>query len=95
MNERHDDRTAEQKKTHTWLVAGTDRFMTGFGQDCGRLGRGQVSIAAWACKTEDLALCELWVRERSDMRRVRIVVDPYYPKGRYHLHIYVFSNQDL
>lgn len=93
MNERHDDRTEEQKKTHTWLVVGTDRFMTGFGQECGRLGRGQVSLAAWACKPEDVDRCEALMHNRNEMKRIRVVSDPYYPKGCYHLHIYVFSDQ--
>ena len=39
-----DDRTLEQKKTHTSLIIGTDSFLSGGGEaDKGK------SFAAWAC----------------------------------------------
>ena len=42
-----DDRTPEQKKSHSWLVIGTDSFMSGWGK-----ASGGKSYAAWACKEE-------------------------------------------
>ena len=29
-----DDRTPEQKKTHDWVVVGTDSFMSGWASEC-------------------------------------------------------------
>jgi hypothetical protein len=79
-----DDRTNEEKKTHAWIVAGTDRFMSGWGE-----ARGGVSYAGWACKYEDLNKVESWVENRSDMKRVRVVGNDWRPKGVGHTHIYV------
>lgn len=86
---RKDDRTPEQRQTHTHLVVGTDPFMSGWGE-----AEYGVSYAAWACKDyNDAKKVQEWVERRSDMKRVRQVYDPpsapYRPSGRGHLHIYV------
>ena len=84
-----DDRTEEQKKTHTRLVIGTDRCLSGWGQ-----AKGGTSVAAWACEPHNRAKVLRWVSSRSDMLRVREVSDlhkngKYRPKGAAHYHIYV------
>lgn len=85
---RVDDRTADQRETHTMLVVGTDSFLSGWGQ-----ARNGYSYAAWACRPEDMNACESWVRQRGDMKRVRIVGDDYRPSAACtHLHIYVWDD---
>lgn len=84
-----DDRTDGQRATHRYLVVGTDRFMSGWGG-----ARGGTSVAAWACTSGDLRQVEAWVRGRSDMMRVRVVVDSprrryRAPRGAAHVHVYV------
>lgn len=79
-----DDRTDAQKLTHTWLVVGTDKFMSGWGK-----ATGGNSYAAWACLPEHSRIVRNWVESRGDMRRVREVSGNYLPSGRGHLHIYV------
>lgn len=84
---KQDDRTEEQKKTHTWLVIMTDRFMSGWG-----LTEGGVSYAAWACRPEILHEVEKRIRRRKDASRVRIAfAATYRPKlhAHDHFHIYV------
>jgi len=81
-----DDRTPEEKKTHPILVIGTDSFLSGWGQ-----AKGGKSYAVWACKPEHERIVLNWVASRSDMKRVRVTVDPYRPKGLGHCHIYVVS----
>ncbi len=89
---RQDDRDANQQTTHTLLVVGTDRCLSGWGgAACG------ASFAAWACQEEDLQEVTEWVERRSDMSRVRVVIDR--PGMRYrascaHLHIYVVGPDD-
>lgn len=90
-----DDRTEEQKRTHRYLIVGTDTFLSGWGH-----ARGGASYAAWACETsEEVDACEAWVRSRSDMQRVRFVIDVpgsrYRPKSSLcaHLHIYVWTDR--
>jgi len=84
---REDDRTDEQKRTHTVLIVGTDRWMSGWGG-----AEGGTSLAAWACRSEDEYSVDRWVRSRGDMSRVRLAIDapgrPYRPKCA-HLRIYV------
>ena len=89
-----DDRTPEERKTHYWLVVGTDPFMSGWGQ-----AQDGVSYAAWACRPEHRNDCFGWVDGRGDMLRVREVIDgdgpnvgKYRPSARGHLHIYVFTH---
>lgn len=82
-----DDRTEAQQKTHTWLVVGTDSFMSGWGG-----ARGGLSYAAWACLPDDRDKVFNWVEGRSDMKRVREVSEydkKYYAPGAAHCHIYV------
>ena len=91
---RKDDRTPEEHKTHTWLVIGTDKLLSGWGG-----AKGGASYAAWACRPEDRKKVLTWVESRSDMLRVRETTEKgwdgrtyrYYPNPRLcaHLHIYV------
>jgi hypothetical protein len=90
-----DDRTAEQRDTHRWLVVGTDSFMSGWGQ-----AASGNSYAAWACETlAEAKAVQRWVSARSEMKRVRLVLDgassPYRPDSRYcaHLHIYLWTDR--
>jgi len=80
-----DDRTTEQKKTHTYLVGGTDSFLSGWG-----MAKNGNSYAFWACKPKDYSKVLNWVEKRGDIKRVRLVFDPYYPNPDYckHCHIY-------
>lgn len=85
--ERQDDRKPEERLSHEWLVAGTDSFLSGWGKSA----NGK-SYAAWACRYSDLEKVEAWVRERSDMKRVRVVKGSWRPKGRFgHAHVYVVN----
>ncbi len=84
---RQDDRTAEQRATHSTLVIGTDGWMSGWGG-----AKGGASYAAWACTPDDESECTNWVESRGDMSRVRVTCDPYRPKCA-HLHIYVFTSK--
>jgi hypothetical protein len=82
-----DDRTAEQKRTHTLIVLATDRWMSGWGK-----ASGGASYAGWACTPEDLDACEAWVSQRSDMRNVRVVGGNYRPRaGAGHCRVYVWT----
>ncbi len=80
-----DDRTANEKKTHTLGVVGTDTFMSGWG-----LANNGMSYAVWACTSDDVDVIEERVRNRGDMKRVRIVtLNGYKARGAKHTHIYV------
>ncbi len=81
---RVDDRTTEQRKTHTWLVTATDRFMSGWGL----CTDGGVSKCAWACKPEHVDKVHRWVSDRGEMRYVNVTNRPWYPQAT-HVHIYV------
>ncbi len=84
-----DERTAEQKKSHNWLIIGTDKVLSGWGA-----AEGGVSFAAWACKPKDRFKVFAWVKSRSDMKRVRMVSNnytAYRPQGKGHCHIYVVT----
>lgn len=81
-----DDRTAEQRTTHTWAVAGTDRFMSGWGG-----ATGGTSVAAWACPYSELGAVLDHVTSRSEMKRVRVVkLDTWRPRAA-HVHVYVWD----
>ena len=76
---------------------GTDTFMSGWGH-----ARNGASYAAWACETsEEVDACMAWVQARSDMSRVRFVIENpsrgyrYRPKAYLcaHLHIYVWTDR--
>jgi len=81
-----DDRTKEQKKTHRFLIVGTDRFMSGWGK-----AEGGKSYAAWACTEDDRKAVLDWVERRGDMTCVRETYGDYRPSGRGHCHIYVVT----
>ena len=86
-----DDRTPKQKESHTWLIIGTDPFMSGWGE-----ATKGVSVAAWACKPEQSHIVKKWVESRSDMKRIREVSEygrPYRPQGAGHCHIYVVDKK--
>lgn len=86
-----DDRTVEQKNTHTMLVIGHDNWMSGWGE----AERGQ-SYAAWATEPEHVEAVLEAVKERGDMDHVHSWSGP----GEYplffgvddHLHIYVVKD---
>ena len=83
-----DDRTEEQKQTHTCLIKGYDTFLSGW-PSC-----YDHSYAAWACKLADSDKVLKWVKSRSDMLNVRIVSDNYRPaarNGKSHYHIYAVT----
>jgi len=82
----NDDRTEEERLTHSCIVVGTDSFMSGWGR-----ARGGVSYAGWACRYDDMNKVERWVSSRSDMKRVRVVGSDYRPRGTGHCHIYVVN----
>ena len=89
-----DERNEAQKNTHKWLIVGTDEFMGKWGRECGAIERDQTSLAAWACNEENKNACESWVRNRNDMKRVRMVhANKYKPKNA-HVHIYVWNPRD-
>jgi hypothetical protein len=82
-----DDRTPEQKKTHNYIVLGTDSFMSGWGE-----AKNGTSYAGWACEEKHLNRVESWVRNRSGMKRVRIVAGDYKPPSiNGHCHIYLVN----
>ena len=96
----NDRRSEEQLETHRYLVVGTDRFLSGWGQ-----AQGGQSYAAWACQTltEAKKVVEV-IQARGDMKRVRIVHDSrgqargaFRPNARYcsHFSIYVASEEYL
>lgn len=82
--EMEDDRTPEERKTHRYLVIGTDSFLSGWGG-----AEGGASYAVWACREEHERDVLEWVQRRSDMKRVRTTFGDYRPKGKGHCHIYV------
>lgn len=79
-----DDRTPEQKISHSVLIAGTDSFLSGWGK-----ARGGTSYAAWACKPGQAEKVFKWVKSRGEMKRVRYVASNWRPSGKGHAHIYV------
>jgi hypothetical protein len=87
---RQDDRTAEQKKTHTVLITATDRFMSGWGA-C----KDGISKCAWACKPEHAEAVYQWVNARKEMKYVNIVCGAWYPKNAKHVHIYLVHDEHM
>lgn len=79
-----DDRLPHEKATHTVLVVGRDKFLSGWG-----LAKGGMSYAAWACEPQHEQRVLAWVEGRSDMKNVRVRETDYVPSGRGHFHIYV------
>jgi len=66
MKQIHDDRTPEQTETHTTIIGGYDRFMSGWGR-----AEGGASYAFWSCKDQDAESVARWVRSRGDISRIR------------------------
>ena len=87
MTIRIDDRTVEQKITHSWLVTATDRFMSGWGP-----ASGGNSKCAWACRDKDVDVVFDWVKARDEMRYVNATNNPWYPRNAKHVHIYVVTD---
>lgn len=83
--ERIDDRTPEEKETHTVLITATDNFMSGWGGASGGLSK-----CAWACKPKHADQVFDWVSGRSDMKYVNMTCNKWYPKAK-HVHIYVVN----
>lgn len=82
-----DDRSTEQKQTHTLAIVARDKFMSGWGE-----ATGGVSRCAWACAQDaNISRLENWVRNRKEMIYVTVVDLSTYrpPKGTAHFHIYV------
>ena len=85
-----DDRTPEQKQTHTLIVMMPDRCLSGWG-----MAEGGPSYAGWAFQDGELSQVESWVRQRTDAMRVRVVFGDYRPPaGPGHCHIYVWDGKD-
>lgn len=89
-----DDRTDDQRQTHSVLIVGDDGFMTRWGHQCGTVGKSGKSRAAWACRPEDADAVERWVRGRGDLSRVRRAVRAYAKRGD-HIHIYVVTDDHV
>ena len=85
---RIDDRTPEQKKTHTVLITATDRFLSGWGD-----AEGGLSKCAWACEKKNWCKVLAWVNNRSDMKYVNANFSGgWYPQNAKHVHIYVVND---
>lgn len=78
-----DDRTDAEKRTHTCLIGGTDRFMSGWGK-----AKGGQSIALWACPPEYRDRVRDWVYRSSDIGGPDEYSDSNLPTGLGHCHIY-------
>ena len=87
MTERADDRTPNQKKTHTWLVTATDKALSGWGR-----ARGGMSKCAWSCRPEHVDAVLDWVKARGDMSYINCTSNPWYPRNAAHVHIYVVKD---
>jgi hypothetical protein len=79
-----DDRTAEQKLSHTKIILGYDKCLSGWGK-----AENGKSYCAWACKPEYEETVLRWVENRKDLKNVRLVNSKYKPRGEGHYHIYV------
>jgi hypothetical protein len=82
-----DDRTPDQRRTHTWAVVMRDRFMSGWGG-----ASGGASRCAWAIPPDgDVNKLARWVRSRGDAQYVTVVTLATYrpPRGTVHFQIYV------
>ena len=82
-----DDRTEDQKRTHSLAVVATDRFMSGWGP-C----RNGKSKCGWAFDPTEVNSDRVfnWVKARSEMRYVALVdLRTYRPRNCAHFHLYV------
>lgn len=82
-----DDRTSDQKRTHILAWVGTDPGMSGWGG-----ATGGMSYAGWAFESGYQNACESFVRQRGDMKRVRLVDLRTYRPNAAHTHIYVWKD---
>ena len=83
-----DDRTPEQKGTHTVLITATDKFMSGWGG----AAKG-ASKCAWAVERKNWRQMLEWVENRSDMKYVNVTFSgEWKPRNAAHVHIYVASD---
>jgi hypothetical protein len=69
-----DDRTEEQKLTHTVLIVAYDSFMSNWKDH-----HVKKSFCAWACKPEHQDQVFEWVFNRMDMHQVRPQEGDYVP----------------
>lgn len=87
-----DDRTDEQRKTHTIGIVGRDRCLSGWGK-----AKGGYSRACWALTPND-SVDRVYdrVKARGDMQYVAIVDLRTYrpPQGTLQFHIYVYKGQE-
>lgn len=85
---RQDDRTAEQRKTHTLAIVARDKFMSGWGG-----ASGGASRCAWAVDPNTVNPDRVynWVKARNEMVYVNLIDLRAYkaPRGTAHFHIYV------
>lgn len=79
-----DDRTPQQKITHTVLIGGIDSCLSGWGG-----AEGGLSRAYWACPPEQADTVEAWVESRGDIRKVTRRDKP--STDAKHVHIYVVT----
>ena len=82
---RTDDRTQDERLTHTILISCYDPIMSRWPT----MAKFR-SYAVWACRPEDADTVFKWVKNRSDMKRVKFHDNGiFFPKGRSHVHVYV------
>jgi len=80
-----DDRTTADRKTHTFLITATDRFMSGWGN-----AKGGKSKVAWACRPEHADALLAWVSSREEMKYVNVTLAANWrPRNCAHVHVYV------
>jgi len=84
---RVDDRTDEQRKTHTTLITATDKCMSGWGE-----AKNGLSKCAWACEPENCDKVLNWVEGRTDMKHVGVCYGDWKPRNAEHLHIYAVGD---
>lgn len=90
MTIRNDRRTADQRRTHVYLVTATDRFMSGWG-----LAAGGASKCAWACDSMSAAKKQYdIIKGRGDMKYVNIHVGIWRPRAA-HVSIYVVTSDEV
>ena len=82
----NDERTREQRMTHTVLITATDKSMSGWGR-----AKGASSKAAWCCRPEHADAVFEWVSSRKEMKRVNENNENWRPDptGTAHVSYYV------
>ncbi len=87
---RKDDRELAEIQEYFTLVVGHDTFMSGWGG----ASKG-ASVAAWACREQDVSRVLKWAKARGDLKRIKVVEDRggyrmfLPPQGTAHFHIYI------